>query len=212
VKRKAVVAALSALALVLSFAVGFSGCDSKSDAKSSANAGDDIPSGYTKEGGEIVNGFVLPPYPDPKINDSTLLGIDSNNNGVRDDVERWLIFKYKDDHRIVTEIGFQTARAAQIIIKDPSKAKETYPILDAAQDCNWYFENYANLFNDHILIDHDIIASTAFKTVQFNTKERIKAFFAYDKALSGEVYELTPIDELKSQCNFDIDTLLKETK
>jgi hypothetical protein len=209
-KRKAVVAALSAVVLML--ALGFAGCESKSDAKSYANAGDDIPSGYTKEGGEIVNGFVLPPYPDPKINDSTLLGIDSNNNGVRDDVERWLIFKYKDKHKIVTHIGFQTARASQIIIQDPSKAKETYPILDAAQDCNWYFENYANLFNDHILIEHDIIASTAFKTVQFNTKERIKAFFAYDKALSGGVYELTPIDELKSQCNFDIDTLLKEQK
>jgi hypothetical protein len=212
VKRKAVTVALSALALVLSFAVGFSGCESKSDAKSSASSEENISSGYTKEGGEIVNGFTLPPYPDPKVNDSTLLGIDSNNNGVRDDVERWLIFKYKDKHKIVTHIGFQTARAAQIIIQDPSKAKETYPILDAAQFCNWYFEDDASDRGEPILIDHDIITTTAFKTVQFNTKERIKAFFAYDKALSGGVYRIPYSDERRASCDFDIDALLKETK
>ncbi|MDR2151458.1 MAG: hypothetical protein LBO72_01440, partial [Helicobacteraceae bacterium] len=135
VKWKAVVAALSAVALML--ALGFAGCESKSDAKSSANAGDDIPSGYTKEGGEIVNGFVLPPYPDPKINDSTLLGIDSNNNGVRDDVERWLIFKYKDDHKIVTEIGFQIGRAHQFMLANPDKPEEARKLINGAQDCNW---------------------------------------------------------------------------
>ena len=33
---------------------------------------------------ETINGHTLPPEPDPKINNSTLLGIDSNNNGVRE--------------------------------------------------------------------------------------------------------------------------------
>ena len=40
---------------------------------------------------EVINGFTLPPEPDPVINNSTLLGIDSNNNGVRDDVERVIV-------------------------------------------------------------------------------------------------------------------------
>ena len=35
-----------------------------------------------------VNGHILPPEPDPKVNNATLGGVDSNNNGVRDDVER----------------------------------------------------------------------------------------------------------------------------
>jgi len=42
----------------------------------------------------VINGHTLPPEPDPKINNSTLLGIDSNNNGVRDDVERWIYDRY----------------------------------------------------------------------------------------------------------------------
>jgi hypothetical protein len=46
----------------------------------------------------VVNGHVLPPEPDPAVNDSTLLGVDANNNGVRDDVERWIYEEYKDKH------------------------------------------------------------------------------------------------------------------
>ncbi len=42
-----------------------------------------------------INGYKLPPMPDEKLNNSTLLGIDANNNGVRDDVERYLLNKYK---------------------------------------------------------------------------------------------------------------------
>ena len=49
---------------------------------------------------EVINGYTLPPEPDPKINNSTLLGVDSNKNGIRDDVERWIIKKYKDHHRL----------------------------------------------------------------------------------------------------------------
>lgn len=37
---------------------------------------------------EIINGQTVPLAPDPAINNSTLVGVDSNKNGVRDDVER----------------------------------------------------------------------------------------------------------------------------
>jgi hypothetical protein len=47
---------------------------------------------------EIINGYTLPPKPDPKINNSTLLGIDANKNGIRDDIERWIVKKYKNKH------------------------------------------------------------------------------------------------------------------
>ena len=35
-----------------------------------------------------INGITVPPAPDPVINNATLAGVDSNKNGVRDDVER----------------------------------------------------------------------------------------------------------------------------
>ena len=42
----------------------------------------------------VINGHTLPPEPDPDINNATLLGVDSNDNGVRDDVEWWIYKRY----------------------------------------------------------------------------------------------------------------------
>src|SRR4051812_48211198 len=51
-----------------------------------------VPSGWKPRvpAPEVINGIVVPPEPAPSVNDSTLAGIDSNNNGVRDDVERFV--------------------------------------------------------------------------------------------------------------------------
>lgn len=37
---------------------------------------------------EVINGIAVPPEPNPTINNATIAGVDINNNGVRDDVER----------------------------------------------------------------------------------------------------------------------------
>jgi hypothetical protein len=37
---------------------------------------------------EVINGITVPIAPDTAANEATLKGVDSNNNGVRDDVER----------------------------------------------------------------------------------------------------------------------------
>jgi|SRR3989344_2359555 len=42
----------------------------------------------------------LPPEPDPTKNNATLVGVDSNSNGIRDDVERAIYLKYKDTPRV----------------------------------------------------------------------------------------------------------------
>ncbi|WP_457597752.1 hypothetical protein, partial [Hydrogenimonas sp.] len=63
-----------------------------------------------------VDGHHLPPEPDPKINNATLLGVDSNNNGVRDDVERWIYKTYS--HPIERGIFMQSAWAYQKVIVD----------------------------------------------------------------------------------------------
>jgi hypothetical protein len=167
--------------------------------------------GYSCEGGDTVNGFTLPPCPDQELNDSTLLGIDSNDNGVRDDVERWIIVKYKNHHKIVTEIGFQTARADQFMLANPDKPFESEKVIDRAIACNAYFRNDASIYNEPIVIDHTIITSTAYKTIQLNTEARIRAYLAYDKKLSGGVYEIIKHSkDRRAACNFDVDRLTKE--
>lgn len=43
---------------------------------------------------QVINGIAVPPEPNPVANNATLLGVDSNNNGVRDDVERQIATTY----------------------------------------------------------------------------------------------------------------------
>lgn len=46
---------------------------------------------------ETINGIVVPPAPDPATNQATLSGVDSNSNGVRDDVERLVAEQFGTD-------------------------------------------------------------------------------------------------------------------
>ncbi len=152
-----------------------------------------------------INGYRLPPEPDESVNNSTLLGIDFNDNGVRDDVERFIINRYKDHHKIVTEIGFQGARAYQEILDNPLNS-ELHIKLQDAQECNFYFQDDAEEFGDPILIDEYMLDK--YEWLELNTKERKEAFLEHDKTLSGGVYRLTPAPESKDKCNFDVDALL----
>ena len=158
---------------------------------------------------ETVNGYLLPPEPDPAINTTTLLGVDSNDNGVRDDVERWLILKYQKHHRMVTEIALQTGRAFQFMLADPTNAEANRKKINGAQDCNFYFKDYAQLFGEPVLIDHEIL-NDDFNKHQLNTAKRINAYLEYDSLLSGGVYRFSHASEKKKQCDFDVDTLLEE--
>ena len=195
----------------------------------------------TKEAPLVIDGYNLPPEPDEAINNSTLLGIDSNDNGVRDDVERWIYITYNTHipctkeiitetlpngmviegvvketcedkavpyHQIVREIAMQGARAAQIIIQEPEKARKTTHLMDAALFCNVYFEDTAKRNNESVLIDHLVIGKE-FESVQFNTVERARAYAKYNFALSGGVYSANQTDaELRDACDFNVDALL----
>ncbi len=158
-----------------------------------------------------INGYKLPPEPDPAVNNATLLGIDSNNNGVRDDVERYVIQTYKDE-KIAVEIGFQVARAFNVVIENPENAKEVDRVLTAAQDCAGYFEDDADEFGDPILLDTDIVTSKKFKSIMLNTASRIRAYLEYNRNLSGGVFTLTHADKEKEKCTFDVEQMLKDRK
>lgn len=55
---------------------------------------------------ETINGISVPPEPDATLNNATLAGVDSNSNGVRDDVERKLA--------TLTTAGFSNTKAIAI--------------------------------------------------------------------------------------------------
>ena len=153
----------------------------------------------------IINGTRLPPEPNEEENNATLVGVDVNNNGVRDDVERWVYQEYKDKHPVHIEIGMQSARTWEKIFTDPSNP-ETTDMVDAAIACEVYYEVYS----DPILIFDPIGLFQQVRGKALNIPERRDAFFAYDKALSGGVYTLPKSGTRKGMCDFNTLTVTGE--
>ena len=197
-KRKSII--MSIAVLVMSLIVGCTQSDGNATSQESDFKAD--------QEVIVINGYTLPPEPDPKINNATLLGVDANNNGVRDDVERYLLEKYKDHHKIVSEIALQSGRAFQIVLAHPENARETEKYESAAQFCNYYFKSSAKNYGDPILIDH-LIMDYKFEELQLNTKERIRAYLEYNHNLSGGVYRMAGGLERKAKCDFNVIELLK---
>ncbi|WP_324172618.1 hypothetical protein [Sulfurimonas sp.] len=157
---------------------------------------------------ETINGYKLPPQPDETLNNSTLLGIDSNNNGVRDDVEIWVIKKYaKADYpKIKTGIAMQWGATAQQVIQNPQTAyaDKKYMLINRAQDCESYAYYQKLKKVGHYSIDNDIFNEEYVDKV-FNTKERIKAYYLFNANLAGHMYGATMSHP--SKCDFDIDAI-----
>ncbi|WP_024953892.1 Ig-like domain-containing protein [Sulfurospirillum arcachonense] len=152
-----------------------------------------------------INGYRLPPEPDPTINNSTLLGIDSNNNRVRDDVERWIYKTY--DNPIEIGLFMQNARAYQLVIEYPSKAHETTKYIDNSYSCERYiFSINSKLEKKYEYIDTD----KELKKIQFNTIQRHIAYQKYNAEFSGEVFSAPKPS--KEKCEFDENGILGELK
>jgi len=158
---------------------------------------------------EVIHGHQLPPEPDPVVNNSTLLGIDVNNNGVRDDVEIWILNKYKEKHPIYIDVAMQVGRAWQKILEDPNKARETTRFMDAAQECEFYFTRHADRYGDPILIHEDISTDREFDKIVLNTEIRENAYGQYEDLLSGGLYFNASHAEKKKYCDFNLTNYLQ---
>ncbi len=117
-------------------------------------------------------------------------------------MERFIIKKYKDHHKAVTEIGFQAARAYQKILANPLNTEENHKALSDSLDCNLYFKNAAEEFGDEKLTDY--ILYDDFENMILNTKSRVRTYLEYDGQLSGGSYRLTPNSKKKSKCSQEV--------
>ena len=159
-----------------------------------------------------INGYRLPPEPDPAVNNATLLGVDSNNNGVRDDVERLIIIeeaKNPNFPQTHTAISLQYAWAWQKMIENP--ILETRQHLEKASACQWYWfnkktKNIRGYINRRKWrVEHSNILGVKLEDKIFNTKERIQQRFKFNKASSGNIFDIA--DQTIDACRINIDAL-----
>ena len=74
-----------------------------------------------------ING-ALPPEPDSVQNNATLVGVDSNDNGIRDDVERAIYLQYKDNQRAVVAM-LQYAKELQMEFTEVHNSETLVAVL-----------------------------------------------------------------------------------
>ncbi len=152
-----------------------------------------------------VDGHRLPPEPDPKINNATLLGVDVNHNGVRDDVERWIYKTYRNP--IERGIFMQSARAYQKVIVDPKRAHETTRYIDDAYSCEayWTFKSQDNNKSFKLYMYRDL--EKEISKIQFNTIKRYMAYQRFNAEFNGETFDSPKAS--KDKCEFDENGILK---
>jgi len=151
---------------------------------------------------KVINGHLLPPMPDKTLNDSTLLGIDSNNNGVRDDVERKIYFTY--DKKINQKLMMQSAKRHQSMLADLDLIKNAYDWEEASNKdigCkNYLFDKY-----DIPFIKNRV---NFYQDNTYNTEERIRKYMKYNNALSGGVFGAPVSAEVEASCDFNVTEVL----
>lgn len=132
--------------------------------------------GSSTQTGEVINGISVPPEPDPTANNSTLAGIDSNGNGVRDDVERKIATDFGNNPTKYQDI-FATTKAEQAILINPSE--ENIAAYKKVIACSVLY----NLYSSEEI--------RSIRTLNLKTIERSRA---YNLALAGT--EILPSDEV----------------
>jgi len=177
---------------------------------------------------EIINGYILPSEPDPAINDSTLLGIDVNNNGVRDDVERYVIKRYAQDPdfpKTKIALAMQYAWAEQKIIENP--VIESRKFMTNSIDCETYwFHQKQKEINQKIIKlgatdfseaiqetinagkwreEHGVFNNSVINNKIYNTRERIERSFQFNQACSGNIFDGR--EQSLDNCQLNIDEL-----
>ena len=138
----------------------------------------------------------LPPDPG-ESGKQTLLGIDSDDDGVRDDIQRYIHFTYSDDK----------VRAALTEV-----AKQYQSLLSSAADPDAAFNNATKMARHGECLDYikgeeaaDVLA--ALRAEVLNTRDRSIAYILYNDTLGGEIILGKPLADWKDSCAFDVDAI-----
>ena len=140
----------------------------------------------------------LPPDPGA-AGKATLVGIDSDNDGVRDDVQRWIVMNYPNSEKTRTALRQLAVDLQNSILDVTSKAvvKSNFNIMRKSMACLGYVSKSVGI--DYYSLRPSLQA------VMLNTAARSRAFLKGDYLLSGEVFK--GFDRGVQNCNFNPDVM-----
>jgi len=139
----------------------------------------------------------LPPDPGEE-GKLTLLGIDSDNDGVRDDIQRYIYFSYPNDEKAQMALT-EVAKQYQILlmqVNDSDAVFNNATKMKRHRECIWFIKGEDAA---------DTLASI--RTEILNTNERSTEYIKYSDNLGGEIILIRPIADWKNSCAFDVDAI-----
>jgi hypothetical protein len=149
--------------------------------------------------------IVLEPLPDgglpPDPGDAgraTLEGIDSDGDGIRDDIQRYIALTYPDSEKLragLTQIT-RVVQEALLVRDDKPLSLNAASSSDRASECLRYI-----LGPSSPDVQNELYARF------LNTVARSRAYLAYDAQLFGGIFPSTPRSQRKFSCAFDPDAL-----
>lgn len=185
---------LAVAGLLVVVGVCFNGCTGSPSGNSQNNGGNTvIPSNLTPAQQALVN--ALPPDPG-EAGKQTLEGIDSDRDGVRDDVQRYIVLNYLDSAKTRAAL-MQYAKAVQATLPeadDKQASLDNEKEVSGAMYCLFYIVGNA--------YESGPVSEMLHKEI-VNTQERKSAYDHYDDQLSGGVFYAPQIDQRASFCIFN---------
>lgn len=136
----------------------------------------------------------LPPDPG-ESGKTTLNGVDTNNNGIRDDVEIYIAANFGDSKKNQEGLN-QLAGSIQQGIASTTVQQS---VLAA--------NNFTRSMECLSYIDPDNQTWKSVQAIAVNTPERIEAWLQYQTRISGKVFPVRLKSEWKSSCSFNPDAL-----
>lgn len=148
----------------------------------------------------LSNGSVIKLPPDPgEAGKATLAGIDSDGDGVRDDIQRYIALTYPNSEKTRAALS-QVAQSVQVELLDANDRQASISHAVVAMrdmECLIYIHGVESAGTLWAQLEAQFI----------NTDERIRAYIKANAQASGQVFTSTPREQRRLTCNFDPDAM-----
>lgn len=135
---------------------------------------------------------VIVKEPDPKINNATLLGVDSDDNGIRDDVQLWITKNYSNNQDLLLAFNNYAISFQNSLKNKDNRASAIESSHKAMNDFNCVFMTMLDKGTSFHAANEQM---KNFEILFLNTKERILADKILDQHFHGQITEALSKEE-----------------
>lgn len=148
----------------------------------------------------VVDSSLQVPVPDPKLNDKTVAGVDSDGDGIRDDIQRWINEEYASQPKVKMAMR-EIAMGRQLDLLSVSNKEQS--IISGKK-----YLNDRTCLKYILGIDERSRLTRELETKLLNTKDRLYADIKANANFSGQAWDApSSPEEEKALCSFNPDNL-----